>query len=877
MIQRTSLLLCALLAHSTLSGAIWVDEKVLKDNIKKNPLDIQSRLIYARWLMDQNETAKARILFENINTENHVGAENIKKEFQQYDEDMKLLKTFKLSTPKDQEEFLPKVTLMSPKEAENIYRILIRFNIPITSTFLKELYNQIDKGPNVILARTIALSLPSGQTVETEVGKVTEEVKTQEKVEILPQTINDALEQYRQNPTYPNVQNVVAFYTTAREEQKKIDFLKNHCRINPFDSQSKIELARYLSWEGKNTEALVYLNGISGENHLEALLISGQIESWNGNYELANTSLNEVLRYGTPKQRYDAEKSLAYIARWRGDNGTASSLFAELHREDPSDSEVSEEVMIDQKNFTPLIQQYEKMAEGNPKALERLVYLLQLAGKSEKALFYLEKQYKLTNNNLLLMEMGNIAISMKQTQKGLLYWKQYATAMNTPIAWLGYGKNLYWAAEYENAIAVLKPIAMEPDVKVEADELIQTMQRVLEERQAVSSDIVVSDSIQSSGNDKIEVAEGQYREGKLNSAGSEYRLLYIRTGNIEYAKRYIQILEESGKTEEAEAIKKTFDFIAESAPSKIEEEPLHSNDQPLRADSEIKRDLIVEGGGKLTTGMVVEHLKDNAGVSVSSVNLIGSYTTEKQIEFKSKVGEYRFKNSTDSLKGESGFVSVGNEAFEAGAFIDNIEGSAEVNPYLRFTHVTGPHSISLIGYRRNVGFIKNSIIPLQQKNTLTTIQVTDYALFPDQNELWASFDVSRDEKENTIFTPQFQYRFFQIPVMEALWSWSVDGWYLANTHPTSDYYSPKREDGTYASTNFSLPLWNKFELNIMGGLGYSFQNNIYLYKAGGWISRTINDGLSLRIGCSDHSSISNGKSFVPYAYDMCDAGIYYRW
>lgn len=877
MIRRTSLLLCALFSHSMLSGALWVDEKVLKTNIQKNPSDIQSHLIYGRWLMDRNETVKARHLFENINTKNHAGAESIKKEFQQHDEDLKLLNTFKLATPKDQEAFLPRVSLLSPEEAENIYHALIRFNIPISPIFLKELYRKIDKGSNALLARTIASSLPSEEVAHIEVLKVGEEEKSQQKAEPLPQTLDDALEQYRQHPSYLNVQNVVALYTVAREEEKKIDFLKNHCRINPFDGQSKLELARYLSWQGKNGEALVYLHGISGESRLDAVLMSGQIESWNGNYESAIKNLNDVIRYGTPKQRYDAEKSLAYIARWRGDNEAAKSLFAKLHHEDPADGEVSEEVMIDQKNLIPLIQQYEKTAENNPKALERLIYLLQLAGESEKALFYLEKQYKLTQNNLLLMEMGNISIGLKQTQKGLLYWKQYATAVNTPAGWLGYGKNLYWAAEYESALAILKPIATEPDVAAEAGELIQMIQRLLEERQVVPSG-GASGTIPSAGSDKIEVAEGQYREGKLDGAAREYRLLYIRTGNLEYAKRYVQILEESGKTEEAEAIKKTFDFIAEAVPFKTEEGTLPPTAHPFRADGGIKKEPIFEGeGGKITTGMVVEHLKDNAGLSISSVNLIGSYKTEKQLEFKVKAGEYRFKNSSDLLKGESGFVSVGNESFEAGAFLDNIEGSTDVNPYLRGTYVAGPHSISLIGYRRNVGFIKNSIIPLRQKNTLTTVQVTDYALFPDKDELWASFDVSRDEKGNTIFIPQFQYRFFQIPVMEALWSWSVDGWYLANTHSTHDYYSPKREDGTYVSTNLSIPLGNKLEFNIMGGLGYSFENDLYLYKAGGWISRTINDGLSLRIGCSDHSSISNGKSFTPYAYDVCDASIYYRW
>jgi tetratricopeptide (TPR) repeat protein len=161
-----------------------------------------------------------------------------------------------------------------------------------------------------------------------------------------------------------------------------------------------------------------------------------------------------------------------------------------LHQQNPTDKEIAEEVLIDQKKFAPLIALYEQKLRKephNPVFLEKISYIYQLDGQNDQALYYREKLYAQTKNIVLLRSMGDIALKMKQTNRGLAYWEEYAIKSDSSEGWLDYAKNLYWAGKYEQAQTILAKITDKSTVGAEAKKLTNDIGYYLQEKERLAA------------------------------------------------------------------------------------------------------------------------------------------------------------------------------------------------------------------------------------------------------------------------------------------------------------------------------------------------------------------------------------------------------
>lgn len=889
--MKRSICLLFVVLIGSLHATIWVDEATLKESIQSSS-NVQSKVIYARSLLEHDNAEEALDVLKGVDVSKNESVVNLMKDIQYWKRDKAYLKELNIDSAGSNVGSV--ASGLSSQDAEKLYGALNRFHIPIDVPAQRILGNKIGEGPNKILAGSILTQiskelLPEELTIKSQnivktadisdkkaqrVFEVTTQQPIKAKTKSLDEKLSDALDEYRKDSSMKNIEVISYLYTQMDKPEEQMSFLKHHVENYPFDYEVRLLLGKNLGWQKRYDEALDYLHMVEGNHKYDAKLASGQILSWKGDYSGAMPLLDEVIRFGNDIQRYDAKKSLAYIARWKGDHSTAKELFIVLNHERPGDEEVREEVLYDKKHFAPLINKYEALQKKSPqdiKIIQRLSSLLIQDGQEQKALYYFEKQYAITQDPNLLKEMGNIALRSKESAIGLNYWKAYAIKVDTAYAWLEYAKNLMWTDHPNEALVILKKIKNDSDVSLEVKTLIEEIKPAssvnvnsLTSAPSPESFPVSSDTAYKEESD---YAVFLRKKGKFDEAARIYRSLYLKTSIPMYGQLYVQTLKESSNHEEAEAIAAVLMIESVSKNDEVNNTTATAIEEPLFHENKISLNIGLEG----------EQLTDSDGLQVTSAKVVGKLTTSNGVSLQGTAGGYKLSKNTEYMQGKSGFFSVGNDSLEAGVYVDGIDEKADFNPYLRFSYPMESHTLTLTGYRRNVGLVKNAIAPLKKHNTLSSLQLSDYALFSDNDEFWGAAEVAWDEEGNVIFTPQFQYRFYQTPIFSGLWSVAVDGWYIFNSKPTVDYYSPKFADGTFITNYLDMPMYENTMLKFMGGFGYSYESNVYLYKFGGWIEKPFSKGITFRLGCFNNKSIGAAGKIVPYSYDTCDAKLLLNW
>ena len=131
---------------------------------------------------------------------------------------------------------------------------------------------------------------------------------------------------------------------------------------------------------------------------------------------------------------------------------------------------------------------------------------------------------------------------------------------------------------------------------------------------------------------------------------------------------------------------------------------------------------------------------------------------------------------------------------------------------------------------------------------------------------WYSFEISKIDSNNIVFTPQFAYKFKRKDEYKNIeFYYYLSGWYQMNTTPTDCYYSPDFYDSTYLEVH---PVYKKLEL--IGKIGYSFEGQSLLYSYGFDFG---NDWLSF--DCMKNYSYKAG--FDNYWYEECHLKAGVKW
>ena len=227
----------------------------------------------------------------------------------------------------------------------------------------------------------------------------------QEKLQkLLKQKLVQAKKTYQSTQDFSSLQSYFWLLYDFGNTKKAIDILQDFTLRHPKNLRAKLLLAKALSWEG--------------------------------NYSTAQALIKEILTL--EPNNLEAQKLLANISIWTNQKEKAKALLQKLLQRFPKDKELAQTLALLTNNTQALIQKYKRLVQLHPdnkNYITTLAHLYLKAKKSKEALqlllSYLQKHPK---DLPLIREVANIYLQQKNFYKGFGGLEFWAQMQGTPEA-----------------------------------------------------------------------------------------------------------------------------------------------------------------------------------------------------------------------------------------------------------------------------------------------------------------------------------------------------------------------------------------------------------------------------------------------------------
>ena len=270
--------------------------------------------------------------------------------------------------------------------------------------------------------------------------------------------IKNLKKKYSKNPTFENLKPLV-FTLYSKNPKEGIDLVKDYIKNNPKDDRAKILLAKLLSWNGNNKEALKILTKLQKTDDIETKLLFGKILAWQGEYDKAIKFLSDVYKNGSKAQKYEAKKMIGYIYLWKNQKEDAKKIFEELLKINPNDEDIKESLLVIKGNIKPIIKKYKKLLAQNPTdetIILKLAEYYYMAKEYKKALKYYKKYLTLDPDKIeIYKKIGDIYFELKDYHKAFGAWEYYANYKGTKEGFYQLAQRYYWHGFNNEALSIL--------------------------------------------------------------------------------------------------------------------------------------------------------------------------------------------------------------------------------------------------------------------------------------------------------------------------------------------------------------------------------------------------------------------------------------
>jgi len=269
--------------------------------------------------------------------------------------------------------------------------------------------------------------------------------------------------------------------------------------------------------------------------------------------------------------------------------------------------------------------------------------------------------------------------------------------------------------------------------------------------------------------------------------------------------------------------------------------------------------------------------RDVNDVDFKSVTLSYSQRLNEDLKVSAAISQFELKDKDGREDGKTLKADLSTERFTIGARLDKLEDYDETSFYGAYRQSIGEHYLNFEIDRVPLPVVKYSVCSARNKLHATRIRATDYTEWQDKSMFWGAIDIMKvnDDNQNTIITPQFDYRFGHHQTGNISTNFSTSGWYQANSEQSDCYYSPEFFDSTYLGFHFDYSINNDWLLKTKASVGYSFSDETELYQYGVWIENAFDGNLGTRLGCYKSNSVGEGGAVGAYGYYECQAALRY--
>ena len=275
---------------------------------------------------------------------------------------------------------------------------------------------------------------------------------------------------YLEKPTEANLKAFSSTLFNKGNNEKAYLILLNFIKLNPKNEDVKLFTAKRYAFNRQYYSAISLLQSIDKQTPENQLLLAKYI-SWSGQKpEKVQTILKDLLKQAketkdpvyTKSIINDATLFLANTYLWQGNKAKAQQTLKPLAKSEPSNSAIQEAYMLANKQYSPLIDQYEKQLKDKPKDSELILQLANLhqsAKNNRKALQYYERYQKIQPLDTKVEKaMGLLYLTQKKYDQGFRLLKRNAYRSHTEKSLLNLANNYHWNGFNVDALEVIEKL-----------------------------------------------------------------------------------------------------------------------------------------------------------------------------------------------------------------------------------------------------------------------------------------------------------------------------------------------------------------------------------------------------------------------------------
>lgn len=213
-----------------------------------------------------------------------------------------------------------------------------------------------------------------------------------------------------------------------------------------------------------------------------------------------------------------------------------------------------------------------------------------------------------------------------------------------------------------------------------------------------------------------------------------------------------------------------------------------------------------------------------------------------------------------------------------GARLDNMRDQLHLMPYLRYqTQAKSVFTTWSMDYS-SLFFDKLSCASLDRELTRLQLTYNQYRELGQKRSLWYAFALGRVSDDNIETIGQYDYAFYKGEMERLDYAAALNGWYIWNSQPTDDYYSPDFYDSSRVRLEATLDLGEELDLIANSSAGYTFTEKRALYDYGIWLKYPmVERGVDARVGCHKSNSGRTAQANRAYRSTNCTASLEYQW
>ena len=615
------------------------------------------------------------------------------------------------------------------------------------------------------------------------------------------------------------------------DANKVIKILEKMVQKNPKNIEAKIALAENLYWKGDVKKAFHTLYEVRKHNQHSITLYTNILYAM-GDYEHALYYLPQLIqKEKSPKERFILEKKMAFAYMHVGDKEKANKLFKKLLKSHPKD-----------KELRLLQEDYAK------KFLLAEAIRFHKAKDMEKALDFYRRYHDKNPDPKIAKEIAEIYYFSKRGKLALPYFQEYLAAYPEDTLIRFHYASVYEKEKaYKKSLSEFGKILAKPSAKEYflaryhyANSLMHTYDDHdwLEARKTLIS--------------LVSQLESRAKPEEKNLLKYSRNLLKSAMEPIKKPMRYKDII----LTEGSHKIVNPRDVFAID---KIE----YAKKPSSSLDS-------VKINKKTTTVLGMDYVDDSSETYTNYKIGFDNIVATKEMNIGIELQNYHFKGLYQDDDGMGVFVNTKIQKWNFGVGIDAFDDFNTIVPRLSWNPTFGAHSLFMEAFYRNGAFVNYRNCMVKNETQVYHFGLYDAYLLDDLTTISGGLDINHFEDDNTNL-----YGELTLPIYENSWLETEHTFffnenieYNSNTKVCSlpsDFY-----DTSYLKYKAKFRFQNGYIQGLLGA-GYVFKNQEAVLTYGLNGEYTIENFVTLSLNCERLQSSFTGQEMTFCRLNMLEA------